>query len=240
MHPGHWLYEKIRNPKVPIYSIAQSPIKSLENRLIGKSIVYSLERCSRNNFYDTFCGKNVTVMGYGGIGKSVAKNLKGRDAIVHVWDIDPIKRLQARIDGFITGEKKSLIGQSSIIVGVSGQQSLTKEDFKDLKFGALLCSGSSKRVEFDTNFLHKNAEVEKIDNKNSKVVLGNNTFYLLNDGQPINFNDGSVLDNILDLIFTELYMCLWSISMDRVSVGIKSLDYSIHSEICLVWEELYT
>ena len=237
---GHWIYESLSNLCVPVLSIAQSPIKDLENRLIGKAIVFSLENIIRKYFYYTFCGKNVLVFGYGKIGKSVAKTLKSRDCIVYVWDINPIKRIEARLDGFIVLKKEDMLKNSNVIVGVSGKKSISSKDFYNMKKGAIVCSGSSKQVEIDIEYLSEESSIESINKELSKVTLNNNVFfYLLNDGKPINFNDNSVLDSILDLIFSELFMCICDISNNKNQNGVKSLDVTIHEYICNIWENYY-
>lgn len=236
---GHWEYESLKELPFPIYSIAQSPIKQLENRLIGKAVTFSLDRILRNKFYMDCSGKKCGVLGYGKIGKATARALKGKQGIVSVWDIDPVKRIQARLDGYlVANSKKEFLENNDIIIGVSGKQSIRNSDFEYLKPNTILASGSSKKVEFDIEYCNK--EYEKSQNGVVSLYSNHiNKFYILNEGMPINFDDNSVLDTTLDLIFSELYMCLNELLKENNEHSIHQIPKKLHDEICLIWEKKY-
>ncbi len=236
---GHWEYEKIKFLKVPVFSIAQSNIKDLENRQIGKAIVFSFEKQIRNLFNLTLSSKRIALLGYGKIGKATAQSLKGRHSVYYVYDIDPIKRVEARLDGFITDNKKNCLICADFILGVSGNTSIRKEDFDFIKNGAILASGSSKQIEFD--MLNLRPYSYKSKNKVLYIRYKEKFFFILNEGFPINFLDESVIDySILDLIFSELFLCLIKLSTNTIiEPGLKMLDLNLQKQLCEEFENLY-
>jgi len=238
---GHWNYEKIKNDlRIPVYSMAQSKIKSLENRLIGKAVVFSLEDILRKAYYKTFCGLNVTVLGYGKIGKSVVRSLKNRDALMKIWDTNPVNRFQARLDGYFCPKTKAeAITKSDIILGVSGNNSFLFEDIKYLKNNAILVSGSSKDIEFKYDELIKLSSKNEINEDYSKLFFEEKTISIINAGLPVNFLNNSVLSSVLELIFAELYICVYSVLKNPNNIGIHQVDNKFHGLLCNKWEEYY-
>ena len=238
---GHWSYEKIKSDlTIPVYSIAQSKIKSLENRLIGKAIIFSLEDILRKSFYKTFCGLVVTVLGYGKIGKSVVRTLKNRDSIIKVWDTNSISRFQARLDGYFCPRTKAeAITKSDIVLGVSGSNSLLYEDIKYLKNGAVLVSGSSKDVEFRYDELVKTINKDGLSENYDSLILDGKVVSIINKGRPVNFLNNSVLSSVLELVFAELYLCIYSILKNQHFVGLYQIDSKFHELLCDQWEEHY-
>lgn len=238
---GHWCYQEIEDKlKFPVYSIAQSRIKSLENRLIGKAVTFSLENVLRTDFYKTLCGLNIGVLGYGKIGKSSVRNLKNRDAIINVWDIDSVKRLQTRLDGYHCPIKKQdILKNADIILGVSGKHSLYLEDIQHLKERVILVSGSSKDVEFQHENLCKYADSVSLYESYSVLKFDTKHIIVLNQGQPINFRNNSVLSSILELVFSELYVCLYYTVRNPDKIGLHKIDEKEHQALCEEWEKVY-
>ncbi len=238
---GHWQYEKIRsNLKIPVCSIAQSSIKSLENRLVGKAIVFSLEDILREYFYKTFCGLNIGLLGYGQIGRSVVRSLKNKDSITYVWDINPIKRFEARLDGHIVPKNKwGVIKNVDIIIGVSGSHSFTFKDIAHLKENTIIASGSSKDAEFHYDDLIKNSKIIKENNIITELSVNGKNFIMLNQGRPLNFLNNSVLSSVLELIFIELYLCIFSILRKENINGLYQIDNKYHRIILKLWEDEY-
>jgi adenosylhomocysteinase len=104
-----------------------------------------------------------------------------------------------------------------------------------LKDGVVLLSGSSKQVELDVQALdlHGSLMIEQPPVKHYEMH-GRNVF-LLNDGQPINFLEQSVLGRVLDLVYTELYMCVRELSLGDAPAGLGRLDMNRQREIAEVW-----
>ncbi|ARV59585.1 hypothetical protein BZZ01_13940 [Nostocales cyanobacterium HT-58-2] len=238
---GHWRYERCANLHVPVISIAYSRLKNLENTRIGQAVVYSLENLLRSAFHEPLSGKHVVVLGYGRIGRAAALMLRGRAAIVSVYDVSPLARAHARLDGFKVDLKANLLPEADIVLGVSGHRSFDSEDISLIKHRTVLASGSSKSVEFDVPGIIKmsrdiygiNEYVECIELLNGKSVV------LLYRGQPINFIHGSSLGGILDLVFTALFECGRVLEDGTMSPGLQNIPLNLEEEIVATWEQIH-
>ena len=112
-------------------------------------------------------GKNVVVAGYGWCGKGVAMRAKGLGAEVIVTEVDPIKAMEAVMDGFkvMKMEKAAEIGDFFVTVtGCSGV--ITEKCFNVMKDGAICCNAGHFDVEVDVAALRKMAVETKLARKN--------------------------------------------------------------------------
>ncbi len=86
-------------------------------------------------------GKNVVVAGYGWCGKGVAMRAKGLGASVIVTEIDPIKAMEAVMDGFKVMKIEEAAKIGDIFVTVTGcKDVITENSFANMKDGAILCN----------------------------------------------------------------------------------------------------
>jgi adenosylhomocysteinase len=123
---GHWRYVNAGSHDLPIVSMALSPIKDIEDTVIGDAVIYSLERLYREEFHSILQGTRAGIIGYGKIGVSTAIALKGRESNVSIYDIDPTKCIRAQFEGYRPLPLHKLLEESELVVGCSG---LTHEDF---------------------------------------------------------------------------------------------------------------
>ena len=125
-------------------------------------------------------GKNVVVAGYGWCGKGVAMRAKGLGASVIVTEVDPIKAMEAVMDGFkvMKMEEAAKIGDFFITVtGCKGV--ITEKCFNVMKDGAICCNAGHFDCEVDVARLREMAVESKVARKN---IQG----YKLPDGRQIN------------------------------------------------------
>ena len=86
-------------------------------------------------------GKNIVVAGYGWCGKGVAMRAKGLGASVIVTEIDPIKAMEAVMDGFKVMKMEEAAKIGDIFVTVTGcKDVITENSFANMKDGAILCN----------------------------------------------------------------------------------------------------
>lgn len=203
---GHRKYEKlvIKNKCVQIYSVAESKFKEIEAGFVGKSIASSAESVLKG-LGQTLSGEKVLVIGYGMIGKNVAKALDKMRCKVSVYDKDAVKMCGAYFDGYNVGELHGLLKENTIIFGVTGNTSVNDEDIKYLSDKTVLISGSSNRIEFSKELTDNITPVgEYVD----KCTTKGKEIFLLNKGYPINFISKSVPDYVIELLFAEMLLCL--------------------------------
>ena len=125
-------------------------------------------------------GKNVVVAGYGWCGKGVAMRAKGLGACVIVTEVDPIKAIEAYMDGFKVMKMEDAAKIGDFFVTVTGCCGVIDEkSFVNMKNGAILCNAGHFDVEVDVAKLREIA----ID---SYEARNNITAYKLENGNVIN------------------------------------------------------
>ena len=234
---GHWRYEQHEPNDRPIVSMAQSPLKDVEDTIIGDAVVYSIERIFREERAAILQGARCGVVGFGKIGTSTAIGLKGREAVVSVYDINPAKDMRAKVEGFFPLPLHELLPTCDLVVGATGQTSIRLVDMEHIKHGASLVSASSKDIEFALDDFKKHcASVERVNSVTEKYTQENGkVFYVLNNGTPINFRDKSILGTILDMIYCELFVCMRELVKSKFSKGLHHSPPYIQDEVAKAW-----
>jgi adenosylhomocysteinase len=101
-------------------------------------------------------GKSIVVCGYGWVGKGVAARARGMGAIVTVTEIDPIRALEAHMDGYTVKRLLDAAGSGDIFLTCTGQTKvIRKEHFQKMKHGAILANAGHFDVEIDVDYLYK-------------------------------------------------------------------------------------
>jgi adenosylhomocysteinase len=150
-------------------------------------------------------GKYAVIAGYGWCGKGVAMRAKGLGAKVIVTEIDPIKALEAHMDGFevMPMEKAAKVGDFFITV-TGCRDVITEKSFVNMKTGAICCNAGHFDVEVDVAWLRANAvTITKARNNIVGYTLsGGNTIYVLAEGRLVNLaaGDGHPAE-IMDMSF---------------------------------------
>jgi adenosylhomocysteinase len=86
-------------------------------------------------------GMNLVVSGYGWCGRGVASRARGLGANVIVTEIDPIKALEALMDGYRVMSMGEAAALGDVFITVTGNKSvITREHFDKMKSGAILCN----------------------------------------------------------------------------------------------------
>ena len=150
-------------------------------------------------------GKTVVVAGYGWCGKGVAMRAKGAGAKVIVTEVDPIKAMEAVMDGFRVMKMSSAAEYGDIFITVTGCKGvITGPDFLKMKDGAICCNAGHFDVEVDVAALKEMAEEAGEARQNIMGYrLGNgNTIYVIAEGRLVNLaaGDGHPAE-ILDMSF---------------------------------------
>ncbi len=150
-------------------------------------------------------GKIVVVAGYGWCGKGTAMRAKGLGARVVVTEIDPIKAIEAVMDGFDVMPMKEAAKVGDFFITVTGCDGvIDKEDFTEMKEGAILCNAGHFDCEIDMAWLKANAVEKKEQRKNImgyKLPTGQ-WIFVLAEGRLVNLaaGDGHPAE-IMDMSF---------------------------------------
>ena len=149
-------------------------------------------------------GQIVVVAGYGWCGKGTAMRAKGLGARVIVTEIDPVKAIEAVMDGFDVMPMKEAAKLGDFFVTVTGcDKVIDEEDFMELKDGAILCNAGHFDCEIDmarlreiaveSKEMRKNIMGYKLPNGRWVCVLGEGRLVNLacGDGHPAEIMDMS-------------------------------------------------
>ncbi len=150
-------------------------------------------------------GKDVVVAGYGWCGKGVAMRAKGLGARVIVTEVDPIKAMEAVMDGFKVMSMAQAAPVGDIFVTVTGcEDVITKEHFLNMKDGAICCNAGHFDCEVSVRDLKELATGEKPARNNiQEYTLPNGRkIYLIAEGRLVNLaaGDGHPAE-IMDMSF---------------------------------------
>lgn len=150
-------------------------------------------------------GKTVVVAGYGWCGKGVAMRAKGLGAKVIVTEVDPIKAMEAVMDGFSVMKMSQAAPLGDFFVTVTGCSGvITTSDFEKMKDGAICCNAGHFDVEVDVAGLRKMA-VKSFPARNNIEgfkLSGGQTIYIIAEGRLVNLaaGDGHPAE-IMDMSF---------------------------------------
>ena len=150
-------------------------------------------------------GKHVVVAGYGWCGRGVAMRAKGLGAKVIVTEVDPVKAIEAVMDGFTVMPMLEAAPLGDVFVTVTGCDGVIGEEaFLRMKDGAICCNAGHFDVEVDVARLGKMAVREHTARQNIRAYTLENgrTIYILAEGRLVNLaaGDGHPAE-IMDMSF---------------------------------------
>ncbi|MBQ6401739.1 MAG: adenosylhomocysteinase [Firmicutes bacterium] len=195
--------------QIPMMMVNNAQCKFLfDNRYgTGQSVWNGINRTTNL----IVAGKKVVVAGYGWCGKGVAMRAKGLGARVFVTEIDPIKAIEAIMDGFevLPMEEAAKIGD--FFVTVTGcRDVITPEHILSMKDGAIVCNAGHFNVEIDMEGLEKIAEkaVPRRDSIMGYYLPGGRSVNVLAEGRLVNLaaGDGHPAE-IMDMSFSIQALC---------------------------------
>jgi adenosylhomocysteinase len=137
-----------------------------------------------------FAGRRVVAAGYGWCGRGFAMRAKGFGANVIVTEINPVKAIEAVMDGFTVMPMAEAAKIGDVFCTLTGNKNvIRKEHFEVMKEGAIVCNSGHFNVELDLPGLESIAErvsederplVKRYDLKNGR------TLFVLADGRLVN------------------------------------------------------
>jgi len=133
--------------------------------------------------------KHVVVVGYGWVGRGVASRFHGMGSKIIVTEIDPVKALEAHMDGFEVMPMAQAAKIGDIFVTCTGMTSVIKrEHILKMKDGAVMGNVGHFDVEIDSNFLLKKSKsVKEVRPNLDECILKNGKkVYLIGKGRLAN------------------------------------------------------
>lgn len=174
--------------KIPVIAVNDASTKHLfDNRYgTGQSTIDGIIRATDV----LLAGKRVVVAGYGWCGKGVASRARGMGAKVIVTEVDPIRALEAAMDGFEVMTMKEAAKVGDLFITLTGDMHVIGEEhLKLLKDGAIICNSGHFDIEIDLKALKKMALKEEKNVRNfvdAYTLPGGKRIYLLGEGRLVN------------------------------------------------------
>ncbi len=140
--------------KFPVIAVNDAYTKHMfDNRYgTGQSTIDGILRATNR----LIAGSYFVVAGYGWCGKGVAQRARGMGATVIVTEVDPIKALEARMDGLLVMPMIEAAKLGDFFVTVTGNTSvIRREHFEVMKDGAIVSNSGHFNVEIDLNALEE-------------------------------------------------------------------------------------
>lgn len=157
-------------------------------------------------------GKHVVVAGYGWCGRGIAARARGAGALVTVTEIDPLKALEAVMDGFDVCPMSQAAEYGEVFITVTGNKHVLRpEHFKKMRDGAVVCNSGHFDVEIDIPGLKKMSRKVTKEVRNfvdEYEVKANQRIYLLADGRLVNLAAATGHPaSVMDMSFATQALC---------------------------------
>lgn len=217
--------------KYPIISVNDAHTKHLfDNRYgTGQSTIDGILRSTNR----LIAGSVFAVAGYGWCGKGVAMRAKGMGARVIITEVDPLRALEATMDGFEVLPVKEAVTISDIFVTVTGDVSvINKAHFRLMKDGAIICNSGHFNVEIALNELKKIASKKRVirDYVEEFTLKNRKRIYVLGEGRLINLAAAEGHPSaVMDMSFAN--QALSAEYLSRKGKSLKKAVYSVPSKI---------
>jgi len=175
--------------KYPIIAVNDALTKHMfDNRYgTGQSTIDGIVRATNI----LLAGQNVVVAGYGWCGRGVASRARGLGAQVIVTEVEPLRALEALMDGYRVMSMPEAAQIGDIFITVTGDKSVIAADhFERMKDGAILCNSGHFNVEIDLECLGRMARSRRMvrDFVEEFTLGGGRKIFVLADGRLVNLS----------------------------------------------------
>lgn len=179
-------------------------------------------------------GKYVVIGGYGWCGRGAAMRAAGLGANVIITEIDPVRALEARMDGYRVMPMIEAAAIGDIFVTTTGNVDiLTKEHFEVMQDGAILANSGHFNVEINLDQLHEMAiSIRKVRENITEYDLGGRRINVLADGRLVNLaaGDGHPAE-VMDMSFANQAMCVRYIALHELTAGVHPVPKDIDMKV---------
>ncbi|MBI2017915.1 adenosylhomocysteinase [Candidatus Daviesbacteria bacterium] len=211
--------------KIPVISVNDSDTKHMfDNRYgTGQSTIDGIIRATNV----LLAGKKFVVCGYGWCGRGLASRARGMGAQVIVTEINPLKALEAIMDGLEVMPIEQAIKIADIVCTATGNKSvITIENFKNAKDGVIVSNTGHFNVEFEYEGLVKIAKSRRtLRNQLEEVILpGGKKVFVLAEGRLINLSaaEGHPAA-VMDMSFANQALAAEYLVQNKLDVGVYTV-----------------
>lgn len=193
----------------PMIAVNDADTKHLfDNRYgTGQSTIDGIVRATNI----LLAGAKVVVCGYGWCGRGVAMRAKGMGAVVYICETDPLRALEATMDGYEVAPIKEVAGFGDIFITLTGDTTVIREEhFKLMKDGAIVANSGHFNVEIDIPALKKLSRSKRRVREfvDEFTLKGGKRIHLLGEGRLINLAaaEGHPA-SVMDMSFANQALC---------------------------------
>jgi len=213
--------------KFPVIAVNDSPAKRLFDNRFGtaESTLQGIMATTNT----LIAGKQIVVVGYGFVGRGIASRAKGLGAIMTVVETDPIKALEATMDGFRVTRMAEAARIGDIFITTTGNIGvIRKEHMRRMRDGAILCNAGHFNVEIDLKGLVSLSvkrrkvltDVEEIQLKDGRRL------HLLAEGRLVNLAGERSLGHPMEIM--DMSFALQALSVEYLAEHGKELEPKVH------------
>ena len=217
--------------KYPIIAVNDALTKHLfDNRYgTGQSTIDGILRATNR----LLAGSYFVVAGFGWCGKGLAMRARGMGAKVIITEVDPLKALEAVMEGYLVMPMEEAAEIGDIFCTVTGDKSvIRKEHFLKMKDGAIVANSGHFDVEIDLEGLKSiTTEIRQIRKEVEEYKLVNGRrIYVLSQGRLVNLASAEGHPSgVMDMSFANQALCVEYIVKNRENLGKRV--YSVPEEI---------
>jgi adenosylhomocysteinase len=159
-----------------------------------------------------FAGKNFVVCGYGWCGKGIAMRAQGMGANVTVTEVNPVRALEATMNGFHVASLTEAAAIGDIFVTATGDVSvIRKEHLEKMKDGAIIANSGHFNVEINIKDIEQLATAKRSIRQNLEeyTFRDGRKVYLIADGRLVNLSaaEGHPSE-VMDMSFANQALCV--------------------------------
>jgi adenosylhomocysteinase len=173
--------------RFPVVAVNEAQTKHLfDNRYgTGQSTLDGILRATNI----LIAGRQVVVAGYGWVGKGIAARMAGHGAHVAVIEVDPIRALEALMDGFQVMTAEQAAGWGQLFITATGNVNVfRREHFAAMREGAIMANSGHFDAELDLAALREMAEghVREVRDNVQEFDVGGKRINLIAEGRLVN------------------------------------------------------
>ncbi len=220
--------------RIPVISVNDADTKHLfDNRYgTGQSTIDGIIRATNI----LLAGRTVVVAGYGWCGKGVAMRARGMGAQVIVTEVDPIRALEAAMDGLRVMTMREAAKLGDVFITLTGDKHVLRDEhFLSLRDGAILCNSGHFDIEIDLKALR--AVTQRVQKDVRPGVDGyelrnGHCVYVIGEGRLVNLAaaEGHPAA-VMDMSFaTQALSAEWAVRCSR-NGGLEAKVHDVPKEI---------
>lgn len=224
--------------KIPVMAVNDSKTKHMfDNRYgTGQSTIDGIIRATNV----LLAGKKILIVGFGWCGRGVASRARGMGGHVIISEVDPVKALEAVMEGYEVMAIADALKIADIIITATGNKHvLTKDHFENLKEGAIIANAGHFNVEFDYDGLKSMSKSSRYLREflQEFTLETGKKVYALGEGRLINLvsAEGHPPD-VMDMSFANQALAaeFFVKNKGKLKVGIYTIPNEMDNEIARI------